>query len=127
MLKEKIKRLDEVSKDIAILLNEKEDLVKSIIEDLNHAHDGQKSYTVDEFKLEVRTPSIYSLDKKHYAEVSKYIPAQYNPVKESVSYTVDKKKCDEVLKSAPADIRKTLIDIIEKKAGKPNINVKFIG
>lgn len=127
MLKDNIKRLEKVTRDIAVLNTEKEDLIKSIIKELNHSHEGQKSYSIDEYKLEVRTPAIYSLNKEYYQEVSSYLPDDYNPVKESVSYSIDKKKCDELLKTAPSEFRKTLIEMVEKKPGKANVVVKYQG
>lgn len=125
MLRESILELQKVTKKIAQLTQEKEVLIHEIIKALKHKHKGQKSYEFEEFKLEVRTPTIYSLDTKLYEELQESIPEEYNPVKETTSFKIDKKLCDEYLKKAPDDVKSLLIDLIEEKPGKANVVVKY--
>jgi hypothetical protein len=121
---ESVKELDSINKKIARLIVRKEELTDVIIGSLEHNHEGQKSYEYDMWKLEVKTPFIYSLNKKAYESEDFRIPSEFNPIKESVSYTVDKRLCDKYLNEAPAEIRTLLIEIIDKKPGKSSITIK---
>jgi hypothetical protein len=122
MLEASIKRLVRVNRQIAKLTVCKEELTSSIINAFGHNHEGQKSYDFGVWKVECKTPMIYSLDKKAYADSK--IPAEFNPVKESVSYTIDKKLCDAYVATAPKKIRNLLAELIDKKPGKAGVTIK---
>ena len=124
-IEDSIKELQKVTKRIATLTKQKEELINEIIKSLNHNHAGQKSYEVAEYKLEVKTPSIYSLNKALYESGDIKLPAKYNPIKESKSYSVDKKAYDELIETAPNEVYESLLDLITIKPGKPNITVKY--
>lgn len=124
LLDESIKELESVNKKLAKLTLRKEELINNIIGALGHEHEGQKSYEYGMYKVEVRTPFIYSLDKVRYMSGDIKLPEKYNPIKESVSYSVDKKLCEEFMETAPKTIRMALSELIEKKPGKPNVTVK---
>lgn len=116
--------LERVNKDIAQLLKEREELTSNIIDALGHNHEGQKSYDYDVWKIEVKTPCVYTLDKKRYQEVYTLLPNQYNPVKESVSYSVDKKQFENALQEAPNAVRDILCEIVDKKPSKATVTLK---
>lgn len=119
-----IKELQCVNKKLAHLLLRKDELTQDIIGALGHEHEGQKTYEYGVWKVEVKTPSIYSLDKKQYELVEMSLPDQYNPVKQSVSYSIDKRLCDQYMIDAPQKVKEMLIEIIEKKPGKPSVVLK---
>lgn len=119
-----IKELDSVNKKLAKLMLRKEDLVKEIIAGFDHKKEGQTTYEYGMWKVEVKTPFVYSLDKKKYETGNYKIPEKYNPIKESVSYSLDKRLCEEYVKNAPSTVKKTLVELIEKKPGKPSVVVK---
>ncbi len=121
---EGIKELDSVNKRIAKLLVRKEELTSQIIGALDHEHEGQKTYEYGIWKLEIRTPFIYSLNKKAYESEDYRLPAEFNPVKESISYTIDKRLCDKYLVEAPIEVRDVLIELIDKKPGKASVTIK---
>src|SRR5271170_874149 len=87
-LTDHINMLNAVNEQIALLAIKKEALTASIINDVGHTHEGQKSYTHDIWKIEIKTPLIYSLNKKGY-EAKKDLLTDFNPVKETIAYTVD--------------------------------------
>lgn len=123
-LEESILEMESVSKKIAKLTLRRDELIKDIIGVLGHEHEGQKSYDYQIWKIEVKTPCVYTLDKKNY-ESGKYpIPEQYNPIKKSTSYTIDKRLCDEYMQTAPKEIRESLLTLIDKKPGKANVSIK---
>lgn len=119
-----INELNKVNKQIAKLLKKKEDLTDEIINCLDHNHEGQKTYEYGEWKVEVKTPFVYSLNKKLYESDSINLPQEFNPIKQSVSYTVDKRLCDKFMTDAPKKVRDALAELIDKKPGKAGITIK---
>lgn len=123
-LEESIKELDSVNKKLSKLILRKEELTEELIGVLGHEKEGQCTYEHNIWKIEVKTPYVYSLDKKLYESLAFKIPKQFNPIKESKSYTIDKKMCERVIQEAPEEIRDVLIDLIEKRPGKASVNIK---
>ncbi len=121
---ESIKELEKVNKQMAKLSLRKEELTQEIIGALRHNHEGQKTYEYDVWKIEVKTPIVYSLNKKLYESGAVRIPDNYNPIKISTSYTIDKRLCEQYMEDAPKNIRDALVELIEKKPGKAGINLK---
>ena len=121
---ESVKELDKVNKQLAKLIVRKEELTDVIIGALEHEHEGHKSYEYGVWKLEVKTPFVYSLNKKAYESRDYRLPSEYNPIKESVSYTIDKRLCDKYIHEAPEEVRNVLIELIDKKPGKASITIK---
>jgi len=121
---ESLTELQKVNKQLAKLLVRKEELTEEIIGALEHDHEGQKSYEYGVWKIEVKTPFVYSLNKKLYESGSVKLPEDFNPIKESVSYSVDKRLCDKFMAEAPKKVRDALAELIDKKPGKANIVVK---
>ncbi len=119
-----IKELEKINKQIAKLNLRKEELVDQIIGSLAHNHEGQKSYDYGVWRLEVKTPFTYSLDKKLYESGKVNIPPEFNPIKESISYSIDKRLCEQYMEQAPKKVRDALAQLIDKKPGKPGVNVK---
>jgi hypothetical protein len=123
-LVESVKELEKVNKQLAKLNVRKEELTDLIIGALEHDHEGQKSYEYDVWKIEVKTPFVYSLNKKLYESGTVKLPEDFNPIKESVSYTVDKRLCDKYMMDAPKKVRDALAELIDKKPGKAGITIK---
>lgn len=123
-LEELIKDLQCTQRKIARLKLRKEQLDHDIICALGHEHEGQKSYEHEIWKVEVRTPCIYSLDRSKYKSGEVNLPDQYNPIKESISYTIDKQLCEFFMETAPKPIRMKLSELIEKKPGKASVSIK---
>lgn len=124
MLNEHIQQLTKVNKKLAALKLEQERLTGEIINELGHKYEGQKTYDVDKWRVEVKTNVIYVLDKKLYQQYKELLPAAYNPVKETISYQVEKAKCEEALNIAPANVTDMLINMICKKPAKPSVTIK---
>lgn len=123
-LDESVKELEKVNKQLAKLNLRKEELTGMIIGALEHDHEGQKSYEYGVWKIEVKTPFVYSLNKKRYESGEIKLPDNFNPIKESVSYTVDKRLCDKYMMDAPKKVRDALAELIDKKPGKAGITIK---
>lgn len=121
---ESIKELEKVNKKLSKLLCRKEELTDQIIGVLDHKHEGQKTYEYGTWKIEVKTPFVYSLNKKLYESGEIELPKKFNPIKKSISYSIDKKLCDKYIQEAPNDIRDVLIELIEKKPGKVGVTIK---
>lgn len=119
-----ISGLNRINKKIAKLQVMKEELVEKLIGAFSHEHEGQKSYNYGEWKIEIKTPCIFSLDKKAWEEIKDCIPADFNPVRESIAYTIDRAKCERFIESSPAAIRNHLISVIEKRPGKPSVTIR---
>jgi len=123
-LEENIKNLETLNKRLAKLVLMREELIANIIGAFGHEHEGQKTYDYGLWRVEVKTPFIYSLNKKAYESGDFKIPDEFNPVKESISYSVDKRLCDRFMSDAPKNVRDMLIGLIDKKPGKANVIVK---
>ena len=123
-LADSVKELEKVNKQLAKLNVKKEELTGLIIGALEHDHEGQKSYNYGVWRIECKTPFVYSLNKKRYESGEVKLPDEFNPIKESVSYTVDKKLCDKYMLDAPKKVRDALAELIDKKPGKPGVTIK---
>jgi len=123
-LADSIKELEKVNKQLSKLAVRKEELTGLIIGALEHDHEGQKSYDYGVWRIECKTPFIYSLNKKRYESGKVKLPDEFNPIKESVSYAVDKKLCDQYMLGAPKKVRDALAELIDKKPGKPGVTIK---
>ena len=123
-LAESLKELGSINKKIAKLLVRKEELTDMIIGAFGHQHEGQKTYEYDVYKVEIKTPFTYSLDKKRFESGNYKFPKQFNPIKQSISYSIDKKLCDICMISAPDAVKEALFELIERKPGKASVVLK---
>lgn len=123
-LSDNIKELEKVNKQLARLSLRKEELTSSIVLAMGHQHEGQRSYEHEVWKVEIKTPFVYSLNKKLYESGSIVLPNEFNPIKESVSYSIDKALCDKYLADAPKKVREALVELIDKKPGKASVTIK---
>ncbi len=123
-LKEYIKELEKVNKQLAKLTLRKEELTDLIISAMSHDHEGQRTYEYDVWKVEIKTPITYCLNKRLYESGSVVLPDNFNPIKESVSYSIDKGLCDKYMLDAPKKVKDALAELIDKKPGKASITIK---
>lgn len=123
-LAEHIKELEKVNKQLARLTLRKEQLTGMIVSGMSHYHEGQRTYEYDEWKVEIKTPFTYCLNKKLYESGSVKLPENFNPIKESISYSIDKGLCDKYISTAPKKIREVLTQLIDKKPGKASVVIK---
>ncbi len=123
-LSDTIKELEKVNKQLARLSLRKEELTSSIVSAMGHQHEGQRSYEYEVWKVEIKTPFVYSLNKKLYESGNIKLPDEFNPIKESVSYSVDKALCDKYIENAPKKIRDALVELIDKKPGKASVTIR---
>lgn len=123
-LKNSIKELEKVNKQLAKLTLRKEELTDMIISGMSHNHEGQRTYEYDTWKIEIKTPITYALNKKLYESGSIKLPDNFNPIKESVSYSIDKGLCDKYMIDAPKKVKEALAELIDKKPGKASVTIK---
>ena len=123
-LVESIKELERVNKSLSKLNLKREELTTNIIEAFSHRHEGQKTYEYRGWKIEIKTPCIYSLNKKLYESGNYELPEDFNPIRATMSYTINKTLCEEYLKDAPDVVRDSLVALIDKKPGKAGVVVK---
>jgi len=119
-----IKEMEKINRQLAKLQLRKEELTQLVISAIGHDHDGQKCYDHGVWKIEVKTPYIYSLNKKLYESGEIEIPKKFNPIKKSFAYSIDKRLCDKYIQEAPEDIRDILVELIEKRPGKAGVTIK---
>jgi hypothetical protein len=118
------KELTCVNRKLSHLINRKEEIFEVIINSLGHHHEGQKTYEYGVWKVEIKTPYTYSLNKKLYESGASKVPKKFNPIKHSTVYSVDKRKFEQYLEEAPTDIREMLIELVDKKPGKATVTIK---
>jgi hypothetical protein len=119
-----IKELEKVNKQLAKLTLRKEELTDMIISGMSHNHEGQRTYEYDTWKVEIKTPITYALNKKLYESGSITLPDNFNPIKESISYSIDKGLCDKYMLGAPKKVKEALAELIDKKPGKASVIIK---
>lgn len=119
-----IKELEKVNKQLAKLTLRKEELTDMIISGMSHNHEGQRTYEYDTWKVEIKTPTTYVLNKKLYESGSVRLPDNFNPIKESISYSIDKGLCDRYMLEAPKKVKELLAELIDKKPGKASVIIK---
>jgi hypothetical protein len=119
-----IKEMEKINKQLARLQLRKEELTQLVISAIGHEHDGQKSYEHGVWKIEVKTPFVYSLNKKLYESGEIELPKKFNPIKKSVAYSIDKRLCDKYIEEAPEEVRDILVELIEKRPGKAGVTIK---
>jgi len=83
-----IMELQKINKQLAKLLLRKEELTETIIGALEHDHEGQKQYEYGAWKIEVKTPFVYSLNKKLYEAGEIKLPDSYNPIKKLLTLLI---------------------------------------
>lgn len=119
-----IQELEKVNKQLAKLTLRKEQLTDMIISGMSHNHEGQRTYEYDTWKVEIKTPITYVLNKKLYESGSITLPDNFNPIKESIAYSIDKGLCDKYMLEAPKKVKLALTELIDKKPGKASVTIK---
>ncbi len=122
-IKELAMTLDGIGYQVAELLRIKESLEAKLCGLLEHGDDGSKSYTVDRYKVTVKTGWIYTLNKEEFAVIGERLPKCFNPVKQRVSYDLDKSIIRECEKYGSVDDLNLLAQLISKKPSKLSIKV----
>jgi len=122
-IKELAMTLDSISYQVAELLRIKESLESKLCVLLEHGEDGSKSYTIDRYKVTIKTGWIYTLNKEEFAAIGERLPKCFNPVKQRVSYDLDKSIIRECEKYGSVDDLNILSQLITKKPSKLNIKV----
>lgn len=119
-----IKELKNVNRQLENLSLKKVELMESIILAVGHNHEGQRSYGCGPWKIVVKTPFVYALNKNLYESGEWKIPSAFNPIKTHIAYSIDKIMCDTYIATAPADVRAALIELIDKKPGKASVTIQ---
>ncbi len=122
-IKELAMTLDGISYQVAELLRIKESLEQKLCAMLGHGEDGSKTYTVERYKVTVKTGWIYTLNKEEFAVIGERLPKCFNPVKQRVSYDLDKSIIRECEKYGSSDDLNLLAQLISKKPSKLSIKV----
>ena len=122
-IKELAMTLDGISYQVAELLRIKESLEVKLCTMLDHGDDGSKTYTIDRYKVTVKTGWIYTLNKEEFSAIGERLPKCFNPVKQRISYDLDKSIIRECEKYGSVDDLNLLAQLITKKPSKLNIKV----
>ena len=123
LLEDNVKALDFCNFQIAEILDIKQKLELKIIEGLEHTYEGSKTYEVGKHKVTVKTDYIYSLDKEEYQVYKSKIPAEFNPVRESIKYEVDKRLMRKAEEYASKDDMMLMSNFITTKPAKANVKI----
>lgn len=116
--------LEIINQDIARLRLEKERLESDLISVIGHEMEGSKAYDIGDRCVTLKTDMIYALNKKAYVHGDIYIPPEFDPVIQKITFEVNKKLFNEYEKTAPLEIRELLCDLVEKRPSKPNVSIK---
>jgi hypothetical protein len=116
--------LEKLTKKLAKIRLDKEQMESDLIALIGHDMEGSKSYDFHDRTITIKTDMIYSLDKKAYENGDVYLPPEFDPILKKVTYEVNKKLFNAYEKMSPINIRNTLNELIEKRPSKPNVTIK---
>lgn len=110
---------------------EAENLEKYIVKLVNHHHEGQKTYKIDDIALTIKTGFNYLLNKEHYIQMkndenpflSNANP--FNPVIEEVTPKLRTKVIKDAETYGTNEIIGNLHYLIKKKEMNPMITFKY--
>jgi hypothetical protein len=115
--------LDNINYQIAELLRIKEELDARVNALLEHSDDGSKTYTIDKFKVTIKSGYNYSLNKDEYAIIGSRLQSCFNPVKQKMSYELDKKVIRDCEKYGSKEDVLLLSQVITKKPAKLSVRI----
>jgi hypothetical protein len=115
--------LNYIQNEIAALKIRQQELEEEVITMFSHTHEGQKTYRYGQYDIKIKTPFVYTLNKRLYESGQYFIPEECNPIKVSLKYDVNKRLCDQFMEYAPETVRDALAELIDKKPGKPSVTV----
>jgi hypothetical protein len=116
--------LETINRKIAKLRLDKESKELELIAAIQHEHEGSKTYDIGLHSVTIKTDMIYSLDKKAYISGDVFLPPEFDPVLQKITYEVNKKLFNAYEQMAPLAVRKTLNELVTKKESKPNVSIK---
>jgi len=124
---EEIDRLSQLLFDTNQRINELKDYKQTVEEQIkqmvSHPDEGQKTYSVDHYKVVITTGYNYTLDEKEYEKVKATLDQKFNPVKTKTVFKVNKKLLLEARKYAPSEQLTLLSEIITETPKKLYITV----
>jgi hypothetical protein len=118
------KTLNTINFEIAELARIKEELEARLCALLEHGDEGSKSYTVEKFKVTVKTGYNYTLNKEEYMTIGSRLPECFNPVKQVMKFELDKTIIRDAEKYGSKEDLNLLAQIISKKPSKLHIAIK---
>lgn len=121
-IEEVLCRHKSVTELIAELRREEKELNSEIVDIFSHNIDGQKSYRIDNWNVEIKTAYTYTVDKKSY-ESSPFFNDNKSPVKCTKSYTIDKRKFVNLMINGDENTRNYLDGFIRKYAPTPKVTL----
>ena len=116
--------LEKLNKKLAKLRLDKEELEMELISVIGHEYEGSKTYDIGDRSVTLKTDIIYSLDKKSYISGDYYLPEEFDPILQKVSYEVNKKLFNHYESISPVSVREVLNTLITKKNSKPSVSIK---
>lgn len=121
---ELVVELEKLNAKIAKLRLLKEQAELDLISMIGHEYEGSKTYVLGDRSVTLKTEMIYSLDKTAYNSGEVFLPPEFDPVVQKVTYEVNKKLFNTYEQTAPADVRHILNALITKKESKPSVSIK---
>lgn len=119
-----ISEIDYINHELARLKVAKEELEKDLIAAIGHSHEGSKTYNIRDKSITIKTDIIYALDKNAYISGDYYLPPEFDPVLQKVTYEVNKSLFKSYYNHSPAAVRDTLDKLIERKESKANVKIQ---
>lgn len=116
-LKDELKTLQQINAEIGELKRVHEELTKNIMKRIGHNVEGERTYIIDDLKFTAKTPLVWSLDKKLYAELRVNEISEQPFVKESIKYDLNVELC----RNPSADIADLVDKLVTCKEGKMSI------
>lgn len=119
-----VSALNKTNYQIAELLRIKEALDSKLSKLLEHGDEGQTTYTVDKFKVTIKTGWLYSLDKEEYEIIKGSLPECFRPVRERVAYDIDRAVIKNVEIYGSAEENLLISKFVTKKPSKLNVRIQ---
>jgi len=119
--------IESLNTSITRLKDQKEAFEQELVDIMEHNYDGQKTYTLWDKRLVVKTPTYYRVNKALYLSGDIELPEHYNPVVAKIDYEIDKNKYLKIVESAPMPIVELLDKLIIESYGKKSVTIESRG
>jgi hypothetical protein len=122
-IKDNVITLNLINYQIAELSRIKEELEARVSALLEHGEDYSQTYTVDKYKVTVKSGWTYSLNKDEYECVGNLLPKRFNPVSIKQTYHLDKQTIRDAERFCSEKELELFHSMISKKPSKLSLKI----
>ena len=124
LIKDNVITLNLINYQMAELSRIKEELEARVSALLEHGDDGSQTYTVDKYKITVKSGWVFSLDKEEFEIMGDRLPPRFNPVTKKTTYHLDKQIIRDAERFCSKEELALFHTMVTKKPSKLHVSIK---